>query len=78
MQADGSGAQITEVSPNGAAALVGLHPGDIINAVNGSPVKSPTELAGVLSAISPGSNVRLGFALHGAWQTEATVTLGRQ
>ncbi len=76
VQADSGGARITELSPNGAAALAGLHPGDIINTANEAKVKSPTELANALSTIAPGSKVRIGFAIHGAWQTEATVTLG--
>jgi S1-C subfamily serine protease len=76
VQADGGGTRITELSPNGTAALAGLHPGDIINAVNEARVKSPTELARALSTITPGSKVRIGFAIHGEWQAEATVTLG--
>jgi|CZKR01.1.fsa_nt_gi opacity protein-like surface antigen len=76
VQADSGGAQIAELSPHGAAALAGLHPGDIINTVNESKVKSPTELASVLSTIAPGSKVRIVFAIHGEWQSEATVTLG--
>lgn len=76
VQADSGGAQITELLSHGVAALAGLHPGDIINSVNESKVKSPTELASALSTIAPGSKVRMGFAIHGEWQAEATVTLG--
>jgi len=71
-----TGARITDTSPNGAAELAGLHPGDIINSVNGSPVNSPTELISALSAISVGSTVHLGYMIRGMWQSEATVTVG--
>ena len=70
-----NGAQITDVSPNGAAASAGLHPGDIINAVNGSPVKSPTELMTALGAIPAGGTVRLGYIIRGMWQSETTVSI---
>lgn len=76
VQADNGGAKVRELIPNGAAALAGLRSGDIINTVNGSPVRSPAELSTALSAFSPGSSVHLGYAIHGAWQAEATVTLG--
>jgi len=71
-----NGAQITDTSANGAGELAGLRPGDIINSVNGSPVKSPTELISALSTISVGSKVRLGYVIRGMWQSEAMVILG--
>src|ERR1700730_5195382 len=37
------GAEITDVAPNGAAFLAGLHPGDVINVVDGKPSKDPSE-----------------------------------
>jgi len=74
MQSD-SGAQITDVSPNGAAASAGLHPGDIINAVNGAPVKNPTELTTALAAIPAGGTVRLGYMIRGMWQSETMVRI---
>ena len=69
------GAKIVDLSPKGAAASVGLALGDIIDSVNGSPVKGPTELTSALSTISPGSKVLLGYAIRGMWHSEATVTL---
>jgi S1-C subfamily serine protease len=70
------GVQITEVTQNGVAAVAGLHPDDIINTVNGAPIKTPTELAAAMSGIAPGSTVRLGVIVRGLWQTETSVILG--
>ena len=52
--ADNTGARITDVAPNGVAALAGLHPDDLINAVNGAQMKTPMELAAALSSIPSG------------------------
>jgi S1-C subfamily serine protease len=60
-----TGAEITDEATNGAAALAGLHPGDVINAVDGKPVKTPMELAAELSNRSAGDKVRIGYLLHG-------------
>jgi S1-C subfamily serine protease len=73
---DNTGAQITDVAPNGVAALAGLHPDDLINAVNGQQIKTPMELAAALSGIPPGSTVRLGYLIRGQWQAETSVILG--
>lgn len=70
------GAVIEEVAPNGVAALAGLHPGDVINAVDGRPVKNPMELAAELSGRQAGDKVRLGYSIHGAWNSETVVVLG--
>jgi membrane-associated protease RseP (regulator of RpoE activity) len=70
-----TGAEISDEAPNGVAALAGLHPGDVINSVDGKPVKTPMELAVELSNRPAGDKVRLGYLLHGAWQTETVVLL---
>jgi opacity protein-like surface antigen len=69
------GAEITDEAPHGAAALAGLHPGDVINTVDGKPVKTPMELAAELSNRPAGDKVRLGYLLHGSWQIETVVLL---
>ncbi|HXW93876.1 MAG TPA: PDZ domain-containing protein [Terriglobales bacterium] len=74
---DNGGAQITGIAPNGVAALAGLHPGDIINAANGVPVKTPADLANALSGMAPGTQVRLEYTIGGQWQSETTLALGR-
>jgi S1-C subfamily serine protease len=70
------GAEIVEVFPNGVAALAALHPGDVINAVDGKAVKTPMELAAELSSRKAGDKVRLGFSIREQWQSETVVTLG--
>lgn len=74
--ADNTGAQITNVEPNGAAALAGLHSDDLINAVNGAQIKTPMELAAALSSIPSGGTVRIGYMIRGQWQAETNVILG--
>lgn len=69
------GARVIDVTPNSAAAQAGLHRDDIINSVNGSVVKTPADLANVLSGIAVGSTVKLGCLISGAWQSEAEVVL---
>jgi hypothetical protein len=68
-----TGAEITDLSPNGSGAIAGLHVGDVINAVDGKPIQTPTELAAELS--SRGDKVRLGYLLRGNWQSEAVIVL---
>jgi S1-C subfamily serine protease len=67
---------ITDEAQDGVAAMAGLHPGDVINSVDGKPVKTPVELAAALANRPAGDKLRLGYMLHGAWQTEAIVILG--
>lgn len=71
------GAEITDEAPNGAAALSGLHVGDVINFVDDQPVKTPTELLQDLSNRPVGDRVRLGYLIHGTWQTEAVILLAQ-
>ena len=67
--ADNTGARITDVAPNGVAALAGLHPDDLINAVNGAQIKTPMELADALSSIPSEATVRLGYMIRGKWRS---------
>jgi len=70
------GVEVTGVVPNSAAALGGIHLGDVITAVDGKPINNPTELATALSEIAPGSKVRIGFIIRGQWQSETVVSMG--
>jgi hypothetical protein len=69
------GAEVTNEVSNSAAALGGIHVGDVINAVDGMSVKSPAELATALSGLASGSKVRIGFMIRGQWQSETVVSI---
>lgn len=71
-----AGAEITDEATDGVAALAGLHRGDVINTVDGKPVRNPMELAAELANRQAGDKVRLGYLIHGEWQAEAVVLLG--
>ena len=70
------GAEITDEAPNGLAALAGIHVGDVINAVDGKPVRTPMELIAELTNRSVGDKIRLGVLIRGLWQTETVLVLG--
>lgn len=72
-----AGAEISDVAPNGVAALAGLHRGDVINTVDGKSVRTPMELAAELASRQAGDKLRLGYLLQGTWQTETVVLLGK-
>jgi len=73
--ADNGGAEITDEAPSGIATLAGLHSGDVINVLDGKPIKTAMELAAEVSSRAPGSTVRLGYMVRGQWQTQTTATL---
>ena len=70
------GAVIADEAPNGLAALAGMHPGDVINAVDGRPVKTPMELAAELANHAAGDKIKVSFLIHGLWQTQTVLLLG--
>lgn len=69
------GALVSSVDPNGPAAKAGLQPGDVILAVNGSPVADSTSLPAQIANLKPGSKAELQV-----WRDKAkksiSVTLG--
>jgi hypothetical protein len=71
------GAEITDEAPNSIAALAGMHPGDVINALDGHPVKTPMELSAGLATYSAGDRIRIGYMVRGEWQSETVVVLGQ-
>ena len=72
----GSGALVEGVVTGGAAANAGLVAGDVITAVDGQTVSSPTTLSTILLGEQAGAQVSVVYAdTSGATQT-ATVTLG--
>ena len=76
-QADGGGAQVTDVEPDSAAAAGGIHPGDVITAINGVAISVPDDLAAVISAHQPDDQVDVTFH-RGDQNDTVTVTLGKR
>lgn len=60
-----SGALISQVVPDSAAAKAGLEPGDIITSVNGEKIKSATELRNAIGMQRVGAKVRLEIVRDG-------------
>ena len=73
---ENSGAHIVDVEANGVAGKAGLRSSDVITALDGTPIKTPMELAAQLASRAAGDKLRIGYLLHGRWQTEVIVTLG--
>jgi len=70
-----SGALISQVVPDSAAAEAGLQPGDIITRVNDEKVKSATELRNAIGMQRVGTKVRLEIVRDGKTRT-VTAELG--
>ncbi len=68
---------IASVREDGPAAQAGLRAEDIIQTINGEPVRSWTSLRTKIGTSSPGTKVKLGIVRNGEKQT-VTVTLGEQ
>ena len=69
------GALVSQVFPGGPAAKAGLKSGDVVTALNGKPVASPSELSRAVAAVPPGSTVKLEVLRDGKARTlEAKVT----
>jgi membrane-associated protease RseP (regulator of RpoE activity) len=73
--AESAGAKVAEVTPNSPAAKAGLHSGDVINSVDGAPIKTPSDLTTQLAVRSSQEKIRIGYLVHGQWQTEVVVFL---
>lgn len=69
------GALVTEVLPDGPAAVAGLQPNDAILSLNGQTIASGKDLAGKITDLDPNSSVELRLLRDGGEQT-VTVTLG--
>lgn len=54
-----NGALVSSVDPGGPAAKAGLQPGDVITAVNGSPVSDSTDLPSQVASLAPGSTATI-------------------
>ncbi len=68
------GAYVAEVSEDGAAAAAGIRQGDLITAINGQPIRNPSELLEVLGRKRPGDEVEVGYYRNGTKEsTRATL-----
>jgi S1-C subfamily serine protease len=63
--AGGAGAQVQQVYAGTPAAAAGLHPGDVITALGGTPIHSAADLDVALAAHKAGDQVPLAFARSG-------------
>jgi serine protease Do len=71
---DTRGALVNEVRSGGPAEKAGLEPGDVIRAVNGTPVEDSGDLPPLIGAMAPGSDVKLDILRNGKL-IERTLTL---
>jgi len=70
------GAVITKVEPGSPAQKAGLRPGDVIEEVDGQPIRSLASLQEVLYLIRPGAQVTLTVVAGGRPNTVITVLAG--
>ena len=69
------GALVAEPQAGSPAAKAGIKSGDVILSVNGETVKDARALARTISAMAPGTSVKLGL-LHNGKEDTVSVTLG--
>ena len=70
------GAMVDQPQADSPAAKAGIKSGDVITAVNGTPVKNPHELARAIGMAAPDTAVKLDVLRNGETKT-LTVTLGQ-
>src|SRR5689334_4875349 len=71
----GPGVVVYEVQPGSAADRAGLRKGDVITALNGTPINDPNAFRNLIAAIRPGSEVTLTIERGGSEQ-QVRATLG--
>src|SRR5262249_30523499 len=59
------GALVAEPQSDGPAAKAGIKAGDVVTAVNGTPVKDARDLAKQIGSMAPGSTAKLTVWRHG-------------
>jgi serine protease Do len=72
---DNSGALLAGVQPDSPAAKAGLQPGDVVEAVNGTKIANPRELALNVASIAPGEEAHL-TVLHDGQTKDVTLKVG--
>ncbi len=71
-----SGALIAGVVDGGPAATAGLVPGDVITAVNGKTISTPSAISPIVLKLKPGATVSVTFTDQSGTSQTVTVTLG--
>jgi serine protease Do len=69
------GALVAEPQANSPAAKAGIEAGDVVTAINGTPLKDSRALAREVGAMAPGTSVKFDVVHKGAAKT-VTLTLG--
>ncbi len=69
-----SGVLVSSVAKGGPAEQAGIKTGDIINSVDGKPIKDGDDLVNIITARHPGSTAKIGYLRDGQQQS-ATVTI---
>ncbi len=72
---DVKGALVASVEKGSPAAEAGIEPGDVVLALNGTPVETATDLTTRLARMQPGNKVTLSIVRKGTTR-DVTVTLG--
>ena len=72
-----AGVAVGSVVPGGPAAAAGIKPGDVITAVNDTPVQSSAELSEVLAGLAPGQAVPVALSGPQGDTRSVMVTLGQ-
>ncbi|KIZ44441.1 MULTISPECIES: Do family serine endopeptidase [Rhodopseudomonas] len=70
------GALVAEPQQGGPASKAGIESGDVITAVNGTPVKDARELARTIGGFAPGNSVKLTI-FHKGQDKTVSLTLGK-
>jgi S1-C subfamily serine protease len=75
LSAYGTAVKVVSVSPGGAAAKAGVKQGDMIEAVNGEPTRTMSDMVAALYSLAPDQAVVLNIDRHGhTWDTRARLT----
>jgi len=70
-----TGALVSEPQKDSPAAKAGIASGDVITALNDTPVRDPRELARKIGTMSPGASIKLEV-IHNGQSKTVTLTLG--
>ncbi|MDR7349437.1 S1C family serine protease [Glycomyces algeriensis] len=71
---DGNGAMVLSVEPDSPAAAAGLQEGDVITAIDGTPVTTATEVVAAVQGTSSGTEVAITY-MRDQQEAETTATL---